>query len=261
MPSDQNPNNPAFASAGRANTPQAQKLWAVVPAAGVGSRMHSDTPKQFLTIAGKPILVHSVAALLNCGLIDSVLVVVAPNDSQSESLLQLAFNDKRLQIVHAGGQTRAQTVSNGLTILAQRLRASANDWVMVHDAARPGLSQTALHRLISSVKQNQLGGILALPVTDTLKRSQVVDGQQWIDKTIPRESLWLAQTPQMFRFNCLLKALTEHSHVTDEASAIEATGQRVQLIEGERRNLKITVPEDLLQLEALLKGEPGWNFA
>lgn len=244
------------------------KLWAVIPAAGVGSRMGAAAPKQFLLLDGLALLIHSTAAMLNCDQIAGVVVVVAQHDQQSGALLthlsERPMHKGRLLVLAQGGATRSQTVMQGLTALARDFAAAPSDWALVHDAARPGLSQTALNRLIQSVLERDVGGLLALPVTDTVKLSEVNDAST-VARTIPRESLWLAQTPQLFRLGQLHRALADallnNIEVTDEASAMEAAGHPVQLVLGERRNLKVTVPEDLLQLDAMLKGDRNWKFA
>jgi 2-C-methyl-D-erythritol 4-phosphate cytidylyltransferase len=235
------------------------KLWAVVPAAGVGSRMGAAVPKQFLLLDGTALLVRSVQALLRYDAIDEVVVVIAPADVRSRAILAPLFEQpafaNRLKLCNQGGATRAQTVTAGLASLNS---AQLTDWVLVHDAARPGLSQAALQRLITAVIDKDIGGILALPVPDTVKQVVNTEGLYSVARTIDRQTLWLAQTPQMFRVGELAGALAQAHNaqlpITDEASAMEAAGYGVQIIPGERGNLKVTLPDDLPILEALFKG-------
>ena len=152
-------------------------------------------------------------------------------------------------LLYNGGATRKQSVLNGL--LAMRAQLSDDDWVLVHDAARPGLTPALIERLISEVRSDAVGGLLALPVVDTLKRSDA-DGRS--EATVPRDGLWAAQTPQMFRYALLHRALGQASEVTDEASAVEALGLRPKLVEGSPRNFKITLPHDVALAEMHLKG-------
>jgi 2-C-methyl-D-erythritol 4-phosphate cytidylyltransferase len=259
MPRSPIPSHTANEPVSSANTPQAC-IWAVVPAAGVGHRMQASQPKQFLVLAGQTLIERSVAALLRNSAIAGVVVVVANNDATTDQLLP---KQARLHIAPVGASTRAESVMNGLDWVIKNLSASPSDWALVHDAARPGLSQPALQRLIDSVLANQKGAILALPPADTVKQAAVGydSGPPSVHQTIDRATVWLAQTPQMFRLGLLAQALKQASNVTDEASAMEAAGHEVQLILGERRNLKVTVPEDLVMLEALIKGELNWTFA
>lgn len=232
------------------------KLIGLIPAAGVGLRMQSALPKQFLTIGDRTLLELSVGALLRHPRIAQVVVVVSPDDTSSQAVLAQAFAeqiDKELFVVTCGGASRAESVANGLHFVCNVLRhTESHDWVLVHDAARPGLSQSALDRLITHVLAAGQGGLLALPIADTVKLKQV-DGAI---KTVPRDGLWSAQTPQMFRINELSRALDSailsKTVITDEAQAIEALGLPVQLIMGERVNTKVTVPEDLMFVGSLL---------
>jgi len=218
---------------------------ALVPAAGFGARMGSELPKQYLPLAGKPMLAHALAALCACGDIRTVFVVLAPDDAQFRTYDWSRFGDK-LQPLFCGGDTRAESVANGL--LASELEA--DDWVLVHDAARPCLSRAHLAKLISELRDDAVGGILAVPVADTLKRA---DAQQRIACTEPREGLWQAQTPQMFRAGLLLQALQQCRAVTDEASAVEALGLQPKLVASDSSNFKVTYPQDIELAELLLK--------
>ena len=234
------------------------KLIGLIPAAGVGARMQANLPKQFLTIGDQTLLEMSVGALLLHPRIAQVVVVISPDDATSKGLLARAFAsqiDRRLIVVSCGGATRAESVANGLHFVRNSLNhCNADDWALVHDAARPGLSQAALDRLIHQVLSTKQGGLLALPIADTVKLRR----HDSTIETVPRDGLWAAQTPQMFRINELSRALDlgvqNNAVMTDEAQAIEATGLPVQIIMGERVNSKVTVPEDLVFVEALLRG-------
>ena len=221
--------------------PGSPRCWAVLPAAGIGARMGGELPKQYLQLAGSSLLEHSLGALLACSRIETVAVALHPEDERAASLLILA--DPRVQRV-TGGAQRADSVLAGLEVLLQQ--AGPGDWVLVHDAARPCLAQQDLERLIAQVTGSGVGGLLAEPITDTVKR---VDSRAQVLQTLDRDSLWRAQTPQMFRlrelYDALAHALREGLAVTDEASAMEMAGYPVQLIEGSPRNLKVTRPIDL----------------
>lgn len=211
---------------------------AVVPAAGIGSRMLSECPKQYLTIDGKTILEHSLDALLAHPAVNRVIVALSPSDRH---FCQLPVaQDPRVSTVTGGGQ-RADSVLAGLQA------AEGADWVLVHDAARPCLHLADLTRLLALTATSQVGGILAAPVRDTMKRA----GQRGseIDHTVDRDALWHALTPQLFPLallrECLLKAIQEGATITDEASALEYCGYRPELVNGRSDNLKVTRPEDL----------------
>lgn len=224
--------------------------WAVIPAAGVGSRMQSDLPKQYLLLAGRPVLQHTVDALIAHPLIKGVLLVLAPDDSYFDDYDWSGYGE-RLVVCRVGGESRAASVRNGL----QELQALADpdDWVLVHDAARPCLARAELDRLINSVAGGDTaGGILAVPVADTLKRA---DSRECIDTTVSRENLWQAQTPQMFHYGLLLRALQQGTDdgVTDEASAVERLGLHPRLVMGSSHNIKITFPGDLPFAEWILQ--------
>ncbi len=219
---------------------------ALVPAAGFGARMGCDTPKQYLPLAGYPMIYHALKTLCACAELSTVFVVLSPDDTLFHTFDWAEFGDK-LQTLYCGGDTRAQTVLNG--VLAAELEP--DDWVLVHDAARPCLTQAHLAKLIAELRDDEVGGILAVPVADTLKRS---DAAQHIVKTENRELLWQAQTPQMFRAGLLAFALQQAANVTDEASAIEALGLRPKLVAGDSSNFKVTYPQDI-KLAALLLGD------
>ncbi len=216
---------------------------ALVPAAGFGARMGSTLPKQYLPLAGKPMLWHTLSVLCACPEISTVFVVLSPGDPHFHSHDWSAFGDK-LQPLYCGGETRAASVSNGL--LAAELEP--DEWVLVHDAARPCITQAHLKKLIAELRDDPVGGILAVPVADTLKRA---DATQHIECTEPRERLWQAQTPQMFRVGLLARALQQCHEVTDEAGAVEALGLQPKLVAGDTSNFKVTYPQDVLLAELL----------
>ena len=225
--------------------------WVVIPAAGSGQRMQSSTPKQYLQLNGKTVLEHTVSLFSQRNGITGVIVCTAENDQVASTLPFL--NNHNITLVN-GGDSRAQSVLNGL--MALQGKAQDNDWVLVHDAARPCLSSSVLQRLFDQLEGDELGGILAVPAKDTLKiQSSGVPPK--VDKTLDRSTVWQAQTPQMFRYKLLIDALSSaiahNTDITDEASALEAAGYKPRLIEGEARNLKITTPEDLELAEFLLK--------
>jgi 2-C-methyl-D-erythritol 4-phosphate cytidylyltransferase len=217
---------------------------ALVPAAGFGARMGNELPKQYLPLAGQPMIFHALNTLCASPEISTVFVVLAPDDTLFHTYDRSRFGDK-LQPLYCGGKTRAESVLNGL--LASELEP--DDWVLVHDAARPCLAQAHLDKLIAELRDDEVGGILAVPVADTLKRA---DGDGRILCTESREQLWQAQTPQMFRAGLLAQALQQCSSVTDEASAIEALGLRPRLVLSEPTNFKVTYPQDLLLAELFL---------
>jgi 2-C-methyl-D-erythritol 4-phosphate cytidylyltransferase len=221
------------------------EFYALVPAAGYGSRMGNELPKQYLPLAGRPMLFHALATLCACAEITTVFVVLAPEDTQYHDYDWSAFGEK-LQPLFCGGSTRAQSVTNGL-IMAE---LEPDDWVLVHDAARPCLSHSQLARLISELRDDPVGGLLAVPVADTLKRA---DAAQRVAHTEDRNGLWQAQTPQMFRTGLLLQALINAPQVTDEASAIEALGFQPKLVASETTNFKVTYPLDVKLAEFLLQ--------
>ena len=218
----------------------------LVPAAGAGSRMQSDCPKQYLLLHGEPLIAHTLRALARDSRITQIVVVVSPDDAYWNTFEWSEWRG-RLQVLRCGGETRAQSVLNGL--LAQSGETADDTWVLVHDAARPCLPREALARLIDTVQHDVTGGLLAVPVADTLKRADV-DGR--VATTEPRAGLWQAQTPQMFRYGLLKRALlAAGADITDEASAIEQLGLSPLLVEADSRNLKITRPRDL-QLASLI---------
>ncbi|CAA0090131.1 2-C-methyl-D-erythritol 4-phosphate cytidylyltransferase [Zhongshania aliphaticivorans] len=222
------------------------RLWAIVPAAGRGARFGSELPKQYLQLADKTVIEHSIAKLLAISDIVTVVVALHPEDTFFDSLA--CANDPRVSRVD-GGLERSDSVACAL----QSLNAEDTDWVLVHDAARPCVSHHDITQLIERGCAHQVGAILAVPVVDTIKRS-TEDGE--IQKTVDRERMWRALTPQLFRYGALTKALTycrEHQlKITDEASAMEHCGDKPALIAGSHRNIKITYPDDLAIAEVFL---------
>ena len=215
---------------------------AVVPAAGFGRRMQTECPKQYLSIGNKTILEHAVAALLADARVQRVVIAVSPGDRRF-SQLPLAQHPQ-ITVVD-GGAERADSVLAGLQALPEA------QWVLVHDAARPCVTPAALERLCRELANDPVGGLLAMPVADTLKRA---DGTQHVAETVARDGLWQAQTPQMFRYGLLGKVLAGQGAVTDEASAFEAAGYAPRLVRSDMTNLKVTYPADLALAELILQG-------
>jgi 2-C-methyl-D-erythritol 4-phosphate cytidylyltransferase len=223
--------------------------WAVVPAAGFGARFGADLPKQYFPLHGRPLLSWTLAALLAEPRLDGVVVAITAGDAQCDAIAEMA--DPRVRRC-VGGDRREHTVARGLDALAGV--AQETDWVLVHDAARPCLRPADLAMLIDTLGDDTVGGLLALPLGDTLKRADDADRSV---ATVPRELLWRALTPQMFRFGLLRRALglcrERGRAVTDEASAIESMGLRPRLLRGHADNIKVTNPEDAALAEAILR--------
>jgi len=227
-------------------------LFALIPAAGAGTRMAGGPPKQYLSLAGKPMLWHAARALC-VPAVETVFVVLAPGDERFAAFDWSALSG-RIEPLYCGGATRRDSVYNGL--VAAMAAVDADDWILVHDAARPCLPRADLERLIEECKGDAIGGILALPAADTVKRAAKDEaGALRVAATEDRSQLWLAQTPQMFRAALLAQALKDaRSELTDEASAVEAMGLRPRLVTGSRENLKVTFAEDLGIAEAIIAG-------
>src|SRR5512135_488446 len=221
------------------------EFYALVPAAGFGARMGNELPKQYLVLAGRPLIWPAMSTLCANSNIKTVFVVLAPGDEHF-ARYDWSHCGGKLETLYCGGATRAESVANGL--LASELEP--DDWVLVHDAARPCLSQHLLSRMIAELRADPVGGILAVPVADTLKRA---DAQQRIAHTEPREGLWQAQTPQMFRAGLLAEALARSNAVTDEASAVEALGLQPRLVASDSSNFKVTYPQDIVLAELLFR--------
>jgi len=224
----------------------ASRCHVLVPCAGTGSRAGAPGPKQYELVAGLPLVMHTLAAFLAESRIEHVRVVVAPSDRF------LSVDDPRIVVARCGGVSRAESVCNGLESMLDD-GVPSSDWVLVHDAARCLVRSSDVGRLIDACQSDEVGGLLAVPLPDTLK--QELGGRAVA--TVDRGHKWLAQTPQMFRVGLLHAALTSarafsFSGITDEASAVERQGHRPLLVPGSARNFKVTYPEDFAMAEALL---------
>ena len=224
------------------------RFWAVVPAAGIGARMGGEVPKQYLSLLGRPIIVHTLARLCNHPRISGVVVALAADDRWWPEIQTQYI---RTPLVVAGGEERRDSVLGCLDALTEH--ASNEDWVLVHDAVRPCLRDEDIDRLMDALWSDEVGGLLATPVKDTMKRAR---GDNRVSETVNRESLWHALTPQMFRLGALREAIRlsidEDRVVTDEAQAMEFTGACPRLVQGHEDNIKITRPEDLKLAEMFL---------
>lgn len=229
------------------------KVWAVLAAAGSGQRYNAQQPKQYSLLNGKTLLQRSLDTLFAADLFTSIVTVLAPDDNRFASL---AVAKDPLILTAVGGANRAESVLNGLVALEST--AESNDWVMVHDAARALLTVAEVKKLYAAVSAHPAGGILAKPVVDTVKSARDDSNPPEIEATIDRKKLWLAQTPQMVRYDLLkssllsLKQQGRLAEVTDEASAVELMGHAIQLVDGDPNNIKITRPEDRRIAEAIL---------
>jgi len=224
------------------------RCFALVPAAGVGARSGASMPKQYVSLAGKAMMAHTLAALAQVPQLAATLVVLSPQDDQFETAVP-EFQGERAWVARVGGDSRAASVAQGLDELLAR-GAQAHDWVLVHDAARCLLRPEWVQRLIEACWEDEVGGLLALPVADTLKSSHA--GR--VQATVDRREKWAAQTPQMFRLGLLRPALAQLGEaITDEASAVEALGHAPLLVESPMENFKVTWPSDFAMAEALLK--------
>lgn len=215
------------------------KFWAIVPAAGVGKRMQADRPKQYLELAGKTVIEHTLSRLLQADVFAGIAVAISEEDPYWPDL---PVSQHKHVITAPGGKERADSVLSGLKTIGEQ--ASDDDWVLVHDAARPCITPGDIRHLIDTLVNDDVGGILALPSPDTLKQVQGVG----ITGTVDRSHIWRALTPQMFRYG-MLKAALEQSQgnpaITDDASALELQGLQPKIVEGRPDNIKITRPEDL----------------
>jgi 2-C-methyl-D-erythritol 4-phosphate cytidylyltransferase len=221
------------------------RLWALIPCAGNGSRSGAAGPKQYQPIAGKPVVLHTLAAFASVARLAGTLVVVSAGD--------VFFDAPRLpeavQVVACGGATRAQSVAHGLAALLHH-GAAASDWVLVHDAARCLITPEQIDALIDACLPDAVGGLLALPLPDTLKSAR--GGR--VAATLERSDKWLAQTPQMFGLGALQAALQlAGDAVTDESSAMELTGRAPLLVPGSAQNFKVTYPPDFALAESVLR--------
>jgi len=216
-------------------------IWAIVPAAGIGRRMRAKVPKQYLNLNGRPIIETSLARISSLTYVRQIVVMLNPEDTVWPTL-GLEQNPKI--VCQYGGENRYQTVLNGLRYLSSQ--AHDDDWVLVHDAARPCVRRSDIDTLFEQIADHPVGGLLGAPVDNTLKR---IDGQQEVSGTVDRADVWNAFTPQVFRFRLLLDALDTvekgQKTVTDESTAVEALGYRPKMVPGNRDNIKITHPNDL----------------
>jgi 2-C-methyl-D-erythritol 4-phosphate cytidylyltransferase len=227
----------------------------VLPCAGSGLRAGKDIPKQYAQIAGKPMIVHTLNALLQVDLIQSIALVVSPQDIWITQILEnySLHNHAKIKLLRNGGSSRAQSVLSGLKHFAEQSVANES-WVLVHDAARCLIRPQWVNRLIDTCMTKGCGGLLAIKLPDTLKQEK----NERVMQTIEREDKWLAQTPQMFKLGELINAITialerDPKGLTDEASALEAMGQEPLLIKGNPINFKVTIPEDFEIAEVFLK--------
>jgi 2-C-methyl-D-erythritol 4-phosphate cytidylyltransferase len=237
------------------------RLFSLIPCAGTGSRSGAPMPKQYQTVAGRPMLAYSLAAFDACSEFSQTLVVLAPDDHHFDAR---RFAGLRFAVERCGGASRQASVYNGLLALA-KFGAREDDWVLVHDAARPGITPELIRKLVAELRDDTVGGILGLPLADTLKRvapnmpdvpAVAGESETRIARTESRDGLWQAQTPQMFRLGMLREAIERARHdghdLTDEASAVEWLGHSPKLVQGSLRNFKVTYPEDFALASAVL---------
>jgi 2-C-methyl-D-erythritol 4-phosphate cytidylyltransferase len=226
-------------------------IWAVIPAAGIGARFGSPLPKQYLPLAGKSLILHSLGLFIASPLIDGIVVAIAANDREWPGVRPKPSATTKPLITTTGGASRAESVAAALAAIADRVKE--DDWALVHDAARPCVAADDLRRLVDTLCDDPVGGILATPVADTLKRA---DDSGYIAATVERNGLWAAQTPQMFRYgllrDALIGALAEGVALTDEAMAMERAGFAPRVVAARSNNLKVTRAEDLPIAEAVL---------
>ena len=234
-------------------------IWAVLPAAGIGRRMGFSIPKQYLSIDGAPLILHSLRRLSAVKKIEKIVVVIHPEDSrwaELEKSIKEEFGNRIITVM--GGGERYQSVLNGLTALTEF--AGKDDWVLVHDAVRPCVRTSDIENLIQKVSLHSIGGLLGSPVDNTLKR---VDKKLTVIETVDRESYWNALTPQMFRFAQLKESIqtvvVSGEQVTDEAAAMEVAGFKPIMIAGQKDNIKITVEADLVLASQILKNQASDN--
>ena len=213
--------------------------------------MGNELPKQYLTLNNRPMIYHAIYTLCQNQFIAGVFVVLAPSDNEWFKYDWSEFSEK-LVVLSCGGLTRADSVLNGLTAAKQKNLVDTNDWILVHDAARPCLTSILLDKLINELSMDEVGGLLAVPVADTLKRSNI---ENRVTHTESRENLWQAQTPQMFHYDLLTQALRSATsiNVTDDASAVEALGFHPKLVLGDAYNFKVTYPQDLALAELIIQ--------
>jgi 2-C-methyl-D-erythritol 4-phosphate cytidylyltransferase len=223
------------------------KIFALVPAAGQGTRIGDAMPKQYLPLAGKPMLFHSLETLASVQRIHAVVAILSPLDRHWGEHDWSAFPDK-IEAAFTGGANRAESVLNALKHLSARI--AKDDWVLVHDAARPCIGKSLVEQFIDEIEGDPVGGLLAMPLADTLKRAEET---LRVAETIPRDGLWRAQTPQMFRNELLTRGLQRKPEATDESAAVEhLLGYAPKLVQGENTNIKVTFAEDLELAEMIL---------
>jgi len=234
----------------------ADGIWALVPAGGQGLRMQAPLPKQYLPLLGRPVILHTLERLCTHPRVRGVMVGISDQDRHWQALIPMLANLPKFLGKYSGGETRAHTVLNGLKALSKHTKS--DDWVLVHDAVRPCARHADIDKLIAAVGNDREGGLLALPVSDTVKR---VDNEGRVVETVRREGLWRAATPQMFRIGALVtaleSALKQNIEITDEASAVEAAGGHPRVVAGHADNIKVTLPEDLALAELYLKQQQG----
>ena len=229
--------------------PKSNKNWEVIPAAGIGKRMGSDIPKQYVSVRGKTVIEHTIDNFISRKEIQNICISISESDNYW-STLPISKNKKIITTV--GGNERYESVYNGLRALQDK--ANDDDWVLVHDAVRPCLKKSIIDRLITDISSHDVGGILALPCFETMKR---VNNSNEVEETINRETIWRAQTPQVFKYQKLLlaieKVINENIFITDEAMAMELSNHKPIVILGDENNIKITHKTDLKYLELFLE--------
>ena len=224
------------------------KVFALVLAAGQGTRIGDALPKQYLPVAGKPMMFHSIEAIAAVSRVERLFVVLSPMDRHWGEHDWSALPEK-VEAAFCGGAHRAESVLN--TLKFHESRIAKDDWVLVHDAARPCILTELVEQFLDEIGDDQVGGLLAIPLADTLKRS---DELQRVSETVPRTGLWRAQTPQMFRYDTLRRGLEKKPKATDEAEAVESTGYNTpRLVQGESTNIKVTFAEDIQVAEMILE--------
>ena len=234
-------------------------IWAILPAAGIGRRMGSTIPKQYLSIDGNPLLLHALRRLSAVSRIKKIVVVIHPEDSHWAKLHESIAEEFKSRIITVrGGDERYQSVLNGIVALTEL--ADKDDWVLVHDAVRPCVHTSDIENLIQKVSLHPIGGLLGYPVENTLKR---IDKERGVIETVDRGSYWNAFTPQMFRFAQLKKSIesvvASSEQVTDEAAAMELAGFKPIMVAGSKDNIKITHETDLVLASYILKNQASDN--
>jgi 2-C-methyl-D-erythritol 4-phosphate cytidylyltransferase len=224
------------------------KVFAFVLAAGQGTRIGDPVPKQYIPLAGKPMMFHSIEAVAAVSRVNAVLVVLAPLDRHWGAHDWTAMPEK-VEAAFVGGAHRGESVLNALKHIESR--AAKDDWVLVHDAARPCILTELVDQFLDEIGDDPVGGLLAMPLADTLKRAE--EDTLRVEETVSRAGLWRAQTPQLFRYGILRKGLERKITATDEAEAVESLGQAPRLAQGENSNIKVTYAEDLAIAEMILQ--------